>query len=311
MLNFKNEITQERAGEAIILSEALLWSLFPVVTVLSFQNIPSLLSLAWSTLFAAIFFGIIISAKKGWKELKSKNAIKDILLATFILGIFYYLLYFTGLRFTTAGNASLIAQSEIFFSFLFFNIWRKEYFSLPHVFGAILMLIGAVIVLSPNFQKLQAGDLFILLACLMAPFGNFFQKRARKKVKSESILFIRSLISAIFIFILAYFVNNDFAPVNTRKSFFILLINGFLILGLSKILWIEGIHRISVTKANALNSITPLLTLIFAWLLLGDLPTKFQLMSVIPICFGVVLLSINKKLNIFHEIFSRKQKSEF
>ena len=50
------------------------------------------------------------------------------------------------------------------------------------------------------------------------------------------------------------------------SSLLFLVINGVLLLGVSKILWIEGIHRINVTKANALNSLGPLLTLLFAWL---------------------------------------------
>ncbi|MFA7209197.1 MAG: DMT family transporter [Parcubacteria group bacterium] len=294
----RTELTQERKGELIILSEGVLWSLFPVVTILSLKTVAPLLSLAWSTLFAAIFFGIVLFFKNGWGKLKDKSAIKDILLATLILGVIFYLLFFSGLHYTTAGNASLIGLTEIFFSFLFFNIWHKEYFSKDHIIGAVLMLVGAAVVLYPNVHSLQIGDLLILAAAFIAPLGNFFQKRARKKVSSESILFIRSSISALVIFILAYFSRVDFSAINLDKTFIFLLVNGFFLLGLSKLLWIEGIHRISVTKANALNSVTPLLTLLFAWMLLGNIPTRFQLLAFIPMFFGIILLSRNKKISI-------------
>lgn len=287
--------TKERQGEAFIFSESALWSLFPVITILSLKNVSPLLSLAWSTLFAAIFFGIVLFVKKGWKELKNKEAISDILLTTFLLGIVYYFFYFVGLRYTTAGNASLIAMTELFFSFLFFNIWHKEYFSFAHMTGAVLMMAGAFVVLYPNTQKFQLGDLLVLAAAFIAPIGNYFQRRARKQVKSEAILFIRSIISAPIIFIIAYFAKVNFAAVDLEKSFIFLAINGLFLLGLSKILWIEGIYRISVTKANALGSISPLLTLLFAWILLGNIPTKFQLLSFIPMFFGIILLSMNKK----------------
>ncbi|MFZ2188288.1 MAG: DMT family transporter [Candidatus Moraniibacteriota bacterium] len=289
-------LERERQGEVIIFSESILWSLFPVITILSLVNISPLLSLAWSTLFAAVFFGIVLSVKNGWKELRNKAAIKDILITTFLLGIVYYGLFFTGLRYTTAGNASLIQLTEIFFSFLFFNIWRKEYFSLAHIAGAILMLAGSIIIFYPSIHGIQIGDLLILLACFISPFGNYFQRRARKQVKSETILFIRSLISAPVIFILAYLTRVNFSELDLGKSFVFLIINGFFLLGLSKILWVEGIHRISVTKASALNSVTPLLTLLFAWILLGNIPTKFQLLAFIPMIFGVILLGTNKKV---------------
>jgi drug/metabolite transporter (DMT)-like permease len=295
MVKFVDNLSKERQGEVIIFGEAFLWSLFPVITVLSFKNVPTLLALAWSTLFSAIFFAIVLFWKKGWGQIKNKEAIKDILAATFILGIAYYLFYFFGLRHTSPGNAGLIALTEIFFSFLFFNVWRKEYCLRNHIWGALLMLVGAAIVLYPNTSKFQLGDLLVLAASFIAPLGNFFQRRARKIVSSEAILFVRNLISAAFIFILAYFIKIDFSAIDIKGSLILLIINGFFLLGLSKVLWLEGIHRINVAKANALNAIAPLLTLLFAWLLLGNIPTGFQLFSFIPMFFGVILLGMNKK----------------
>jgi drug/metabolite transporter (DMT)-like permease len=292
------KLSKERQGEMFIFSESILWALFPIITILSLKNVPPLVALAWSTLFAAAFFGILLSLKNGWKELKNKEAIRDILLTTFLLGIVFYVLFFTGLRYTTAGNASLIGLTEIFFSFLLFNVWHKEYFSFAHIAGAVLMLMGAMIIFYPNIHRLQIGDLLILAACFVAPFGNFFQRRARKQVKSEAILFIRSMISAPVIFLLAYFTKENFTAIGFDKSFILVIVNGFFLLGFSKILWIEGIHRISVTKANALNSLTPLLTLLFAWIILGNIPTKFQLLAFIPMFFGVMLLSKNKKVEL-------------
>jgi len=287
-------MTQERKGKIIIFSEALLWSLFPVITIISLKNIPPIISLGFCTLFATIFFAVVLSIKGGWGEIRNREALKDILWVTFFLGIFYYLLYFSGLRFTSAGNAGIIALTEIFFSFLFFHIWRKDHIPYTHIIGAVLMLIGAIIVLYPNFSKFHPGDLLILAASFIAPFGNFFQQKARKKVSSESILFIRSFISTPVIFIFAYLTDVDFTIISIKKSLVVLIINGFFLLGLSKILWIEGIHRISVTKANALNSAAPLLTLLFAWILLHDTPTKFQFFSFLPMFLGVILLGRNR-----------------
>lgn len=287
------ELNQERKGDVIILAEAFLWGLFPVVTILTLQNVSSLISLAWSTLFAALLFAIVLTVRRNWKELKNKEAIGDILLTTLIIGVIYYICYFIGLRYTSAGNASLIAQTEIFFSFLFFNVWKKEQLSAMHIYGALLMVLGAVIVLYPNTKEFRIGDLLILGASCIAPLGNFFQRRARTKVPSEAILFIRSLVGAVVIFILAYLTGAGAPSSIPPKTFIFLIINGFFLLGISKLLWIEGIHRISVTKANALNSITPLLTLLFAWLLIGTVPSHLQLLAFIPLALGVVLLSRN------------------
>ncbi|MCE9548991.1 DMT family transporter [Candidatus Nomurabacteria bacterium] len=286
---------KNRQGEIFILAGAFFWGLFPVITILSLNNLPPLMSLAWSTLFASIFFAIIITIKKNWKELKNKSALKDMVWVTFITSILFYVLFFSGLSHTNAGNASIIALTEVFFSFLLFHIWYKNYISREHIAGACLMLLGAFIVLYPNFTEFKIGDILILSAAFVAPLGNFFQQRARTKVSSETVLFVRSALATPFLFAIAYIFHQSSSMMDLKQSLFLVLINGFIILGLSKIFWIEGIHRISVTKANALSSVNPLLTLIFAWILLNDIPTVWQLFALIPMSLGVILLGINKK----------------
>jgi drug/metabolite transporter (DMT)-like permease len=286
---------QERQGEFFILLQALLWSLFPVITILSYGFLPPLISFGWSTLFAALFFGGVLTLRHRWGEIRDRSSLRDILWATLFLGILYYGLVFFGLRYTSAGNASLIAATEMCFSFIFFHVWRKDFISPKHILGAIFMLIGVFIVLYPNTTKLHLGDLLILMATMIAPFGNYFQQRARERVSSEMILFVRSAVSTPIVLILACLLRERFSITDLKSSAALILINGLLLMGFSKILWVEGIHRISVTKSNALASIAPPLTLLFAWLILHNTPTLFQLLSVVPILFGMALLSMNKR----------------
>lgn len=289
---------KERQGEIYIFFEVLLWSLFPVITILSYHDVIPLVSLAWSTLFATMLFGTLVFAKRKWHELKDTTALKDTLMATLIIGIGFYSLFFWGLQYTTAGNASIIAQTEVLFSFIFFHLIRKEPISQKHIFGTLLLVIGAMIILLPNLHTPNKGDILVLLAVLSAPLGNFFARRARTRVSSETIMFTRSIVSAVFFFGLIYIMHGTMYVAKVQNSLLFLLINGVLLLGLSKILWIEGIHRISVTKANALNSLGPLLTLLFAWFLLGENPRLLQLCAFIPMFIGVLLLSKAENKNI-------------
>lgn len=288
------KLNKEKQGEASVLSSAALWGIFPVIIVLSYNTLSPLSSLGISSIFAAVFFAGVITFKKGWPQVFKKAAIKYILLATLILGIIYYLLYFFGLRFTTPGNASIVGLTEIFFSYMFFHVLKKERLPKEHIFGAILMIIGALIILYPSFAQFRYGDLLILGANIIAPLGNYYAIKARSIVTSETIMFIRSVISGVFVLMLAYSFSSLPSFSDLKDSFLFLIISGVLILGFSKSLWIEGIHRIPVTKANALASTAPLVTLLFAWLILKTPPASYQILSFIPIFIGVVLLSTNK-----------------
>ncbi len=286
-----NSLSTERKGEIIILSEGWLWGLFPVITAMTYLSLPPLVSLGFATLFSSLVFLFLFIWNKRWPELKDGEALKDIFLVALINGALYYILYFIGLKYSTSGNVSLVALMEIFFSYLYFQVWQKEYFSVKYLWGSLLMLLGAVIILLPKSSGWYAGDLLILAAAATGPAGNYFQKRARKKVSTETILLLRCIVSVPAIFLTANLFGEVLAWTDIKNSLPTLLLNGVVLLGLSKIFWIEGIHRLSITKAIALSSVSPLFTLVFAYFLLGNIPTVWQLSSFVPLFFGLILLT--------------------
>jgi drug/metabolite transporter (DMT)-like permease len=280
-------------GDLFVFGEALLWGFFPIITILSYSNFNPVTSLAWSTLFAAVFFGLAMIARGKVREIFNPKIYLQIFIIAIFIGWLFYGFYFWGLKHTTAGNASIIALMELCFAYLLFNVWKKQKFSAAHTAGAVLMLLGALIILYPK-QGLQfrSGDWLVLLASACAPVGNYYQQKVRKIVSSETILFLRSLFTFPFFFLLAYFLNIQTGFSVIEKSLGFLFLNGFIVLGISKIFWMEGIHRISVTRADALSSVTPLFTLIFAFFILHQMPTIWQLAALVPLGAGLWLLTI-------------------
>src|SRR5882672_12590653 len=110
------QLKRERQGEFFILGSVTLWGLFPVITVLSYHTLSPLISLSVISIFAALVFAAIVTKKKNWHEVGNLNALKNVLATSLLTGIIYYLLIFFGLQFTTPGNASIVALTEIFFS---------------------------------------------------------------------------------------------------------------------------------------------------------------------------------------------------
>ena len=288
-------LSKTTTGDLFILSEACLWGLLPVVITLSYFSISPVASLFFSTFFATLFLGGWLTINKQWSQLLIKEAWFDILLVTLLLAVLYYAFYFTGLKYTTPNNVSIIALSESFFSYLFFQLWKKEYFSTRHLIGSILILIGAMIVLLPKTSYWHMGDWFIVCAAMIAPLGNHFQQKARRKVGSIALLFARSLLALPFLFVAMLYFSGVPSLLSMQHSFWFVIVNGCLLFGFSKILWVEGIHRIPVTKAVALSSVAPIFTILFSYLILKQSPTVWQLMAFIPIFFGLFLLTSNKK----------------
>lgn len=285
------QLSRERQGEVLILFEAFLWAFFPVITILSYASLAPLAALIGSLIFAGGFFALALSFKKKWHEVRNVSALKDIVVVTICIGVLYYSFVFFGLQTTSAGNVSILLLMEIFFTFSLFRLWSKQTLILREIIGALCMVVSALIVLFPKFSGFTHGDLFIIAATVVAPIGNYFQQQARTKVSSETILFLRTVMTFPFLIALAYVLGVSLSTDMFRTSLPFLLVNGILLLGFSKILWIEAINRISVPKALSLNSIGPIFTLAIAWAVLHQIPTSAQLLAIIPMIIGVLLLT--------------------
>ena len=120
--DFFMKLTKTKEGGLLMVVKILLWSFFPIVSILSYEYIDPLFTAGIATLFATLFFALILTKNKKWSDFWIKEGWKPILISTSIIGIFSYSVYFYGLQFTTAGNASIVFLSEVFFSFLIQSI---------------------------------------------------------------------------------------------------------------------------------------------------------------------------------------------
>jgi drug/metabolite transporter (DMT)-like permease len=288
-------MSEEKKGELYTFLGGVFWAFFPIITILALKGVPSMTTLAWSTGFSCLFFLVLFLYKKQYKELQKKKVWLYSLFVALLTGVCFYGLFFWGLTMTTAGNAGLVALFETFTSFVFFSILRREHFKTEYKVGAVLMVLGAGCVLFRNFSGINQGDLLIVAATFFAPAGNMFQQKLKKITKTETILFLRTLISTPIIFLLAILLGQYVTVSEVRHVIPFLLINGILIVGLSKVFWIEAIHRISVTKAIALGAFIPFLTLILSWIIFNQAPTWPQIVSLPFLIAGTYLLTDNWK----------------
>jgi drug/metabolite transporter (DMT)-like permease len=287
-----SDLSTHKKGEMFILLATLLWALFPSITALSLVSVPPMLLAGLSMLAACILFALILTVRREWTTLREGRAMKDILIGTGLNGILFYGIIFFAMKHTTAGNAVIVFQMEVLFAFLILSFLIKhEPFYFRHFIGALLMIFGAVIILLPHADGIwKSGDALILLATAIAPIGNFFQQRARQEVSSEHVLLIRSLLAGLFFIILSLYIGDLPSMETIWKALPIIFVNGFLLLGLTKIFWFEGFIRIPITKANSLATVGPFFGLIFAYLILGDIPDIVQIIAVVPIGLGMLIL---------------------
>ncbi len=282
-------LSRERQGELLMVVETFTWSWFPIVTLIIYQHLSPLFTMFYSTLFAALFFGAFVLWRGGLRRILQRQAILPLLFTTLFINLLFICVYL-GLQYTSAANTAVILFLQLLFSYLYFNLFGSERFAAIHLLGALLMGAGALTILFPGELSLNKGDMLVLTGAMIAPIANYFQKQARTFVKPSEILFVRYLLALPVLLALAHWFSPD-GTENVRAVLPWLLVNGLVLFGLSKIFWIEAIHRISITKASAMSAFGPLFTIILAYLVLGDEPSLQQLIGVIPVLIGGVLIT--------------------
>lgn len=284
-------MTENQKGNLYIISEMILWSFFPIVSLLGLKGLPSMVSLFWVNLFAMIFFLAIVVFRKKMFELKNKQAWYYTFGTVILINIIFYGLYFYALGKTTAANVAIVALFEIVPTYIFFQIIKKEHFSTKHIIGIIFAIAGALIVLLPKAGQINIGDFIILFAVFFPPFGNWCQQQTRKLISTESALFLRHFIAMPFLFFIAFLFKTSVLDFNINNVVWWLLLNGIIIFGLSKIFWLEALHRMSVTKALAISGLNPIFTVFFSWLILKESPTFVQIFSLPFLIISVLILT--------------------
>jgi drug/metabolite transporter (DMT)-like permease len=281
-----------RTGYALVLASALMYGAFPVITKLSYTELRPLTSAGWSMLFACLLLGPLVGVRKRWKEVIDRRALPSLIGMTLIIVVGVYGVIFLSLQLTSASNVAILSTTEMLTTILFLTILtRHERFSASRAWGSIAMFLGVILILFGGATTPNWGDALILIAPLLAPWGNVLQKRARTMVSGEAMYFFRSLVGGSILLFFALV----FEPLPSAAAFGanlpLLLLNGIVIFGISKLLWVEGLHRMPITTAIPLVNSSAVFTMVFAFLILHEPIRIHQVLALIPVFFGIWLLT--------------------
>jgi len=283
-------VTRQREGELYALILSLLESWFPILSLFAIKLVGALNTYFFVLVIATAALAAIMGSKEGFADLFNKKALPDLLWTSFYITALFVLV-FIGLRYTTAGNMAVILTLQLLFSYIYFNLFGSEKMDTLHTFAAFMMGAGAMIILFPEQFRFNRGDLLILISAAIAPLANYYQKRARAHVSSLTILTFRNLAALPVLFAAACLLEGLPSEAELIAALPYIAAVALLVYVLSKILWIEALHRIGITKLSAMIALMPLFTLLFAYFVLHEVPTPRQMAGIFPILLGAFLIT--------------------
>ncbi len=278
---------QEQVGAYYILASAALWGVFPVIVNQGARSIPPISFAAITALLAAGAAFVYAASTGKLHELKNKKSYASLLMISFCIVIIPYILFFIGSSKTSGINSSLLLLSEIIFTLLF-TPFIGEKTTAKKLIGAMGVCAGAALILYNGNSTLNSGDILIIASTASYPIGNFYSKKALNFVSPAIILFVRFLLGGLFIFIFALFAEPQSSMYTIISIHWKLLVFiGFVILGISKIIWYEGLRHLDISKAISLGMSFPLFSLLILIAVFKETPSAFQWTGILFMAIGI------------------------
>lgn len=277
----------ERIGVICVLLEAALWGLFPILGKIGTAAIPPITFIAVSLVVAAISC-LVYSAFSGTlHELTERRAYVPLLLVALFIIVVPYTIYFLGIQHTSGVNASVLLLSEIIFMLLFTPFMGEH--TTPHkVIGAVGVLIGALCILYRGTFIPNIGDMLIIASTITYPWGNFYARKALRLVSPITVMLVRTVLGSIALVALSFAIEGPWPVTLLREHWLLIVVNGALVIGFTKILWYEGLRRLDVSKATSLTMTFPLFSLIGVVALLHEQISALQFFGMVFMGLGVL-----------------------
>ncbi|UCG95369.1 MAG: DMT family transporter [archaeon] len=254
------------------------------------------LSYSMNVLLLTLFFFALFTVLR--KE-PLRNFSKPIWIHLCVLGILGTTIgmgiYYIGLNYTTAINTSFIMRLQVpvtaLFAFLFLGdrLTKKQIWSTVFMFiGAYLIMFGFNII-QPNF-----GDLIMLASAVVFGLTNvYYKKTLAKKVPVFTVLLYRSVfgVSVLVLLIVAVLREQTLQALFTIPHLVILqaFLYAIYIFG-----FYYGIKEIGPGPTTIFYLIVPLITVILAFIVLGESLVLTQGLGAALVLIGSYFMIKNK-----------------
>ena len=217
-----------------------------------------------------------------------------------LLGLFQPSLYFVfetlGLQYSSASSVSIIIASIPAVVALVSGFFLKEFLSLKGWVGATLSVLGISLIVLFDQQPMQQGgsallgNLFGIGAVFSAVVYTLLTRKLSATLSTWQITGYQMFFAALFFF--PGLIVQGSQVISQPPPTDVLIAYGFLVVGATFFAFLcfnYALSQIEAPRASVFLNGIPVVTVVAAWLLLGEILTLIQLVGGVISIFGVVL----------------------
>jgi drug/metabolite transporter (DMT)-like permease len=233
---------------------------------------------------------VLDSLLNGWKRKRNLRLLGIIGVIFSIVPVLMYI----GFRIAGAINSVLTFKSEIIFALIFGSIFLQEKrLSKVQIIFCVFLFFGLILAITQasfNLLEFNLGVIILTISVALFTLIHTFTKSGfdRNELFPTQVVFIRNLMSGIILFVvyILIFPIENLRIILEFENFIFFLLMG-IDYGVSLYVWYKTLTYIQIGKASIINSLTPIVTAFFSWIILGEIFTVYHLIGT-----GIIILSI-------------------
>lgn len=248
----------------------------------------------YTSLFAALFWGIILYNKKKHFLTLKKNKISGLFFLSFFF-MLNMLCYLGALKYTDASIAVLTHYTAPFFVAFLAPFFLKEKITKEVIFALIIAATGFITIF---FKKESSSEHYVLGTLLGFASGLFYAfiiisaKKMVKIVDNEELLFFQNLFGAILLLLLFRFINFKIGS----KTCMILILLSLFYSVIASYMYINALKKIEGTKVAIIGYVEPVGTILWGWLFFKESITIKTVLGAFLILYSGYIVASSKSV---------------
>ena len=248
---------------------------------------------------AAIILFIILKIK--YPEEKILKEDRLLMALSGLTGVSMYFFFENySVSYTSASNVAVLISSIPVFTLISQRIVFKEKITLLKFFGAMLSAVGIVIIIASKekislFSAGTRGDLMALAAAFCWVIYNIITSKFKGNYKSITVTTYQILWGCVFLSPALFFTKLTVPSLKVIGNTVFLAV---LCSCIGYIIYIYCLEHLGATIVTTYINLQPIVTLIFAKIILKETVTLWQILGSVVIILGVFLVSFGEKFSL-------------
>jgi len=295
---------QEKFGltDLYMLMAVLFWAInFPFLKIVLREFSPLAFNGIRMTFASAVLVCFLLLTKQGLGV--PKKDIGKFIVLGIIGNTIYQMLFIHGLNLTTASSTAIIMAMTPASVALLSSLLKHEKIHWVAWLGIVLSFVGFYLVITEqpgtfifSWQNLK-GDMMIFFGNIVWAVYTVFSKPILGRISPLKWSSLTLAVGTVFYlpFCVPAFIRQDFGQISF-KAWSILIYSGLFALAFSYVAWYASVKRIGNSKTAIYGNVTPIMTVIFAYIFIAERISFWQAIGALIILFGVYLTRSGDRL---------------